>query len=414
MSALADADFAAWVEDARAVTVAEEIARRSIRLIKSGREELVGPCPVCGGRDRFSLNLKKDVFHCRGSGRGGDAIALVQYLDGADFLAACETLTRRPPPRGEGTRLSPEELAAREEERRKREAAQRDTSDHYREAERRRLFARWRAARRDLAGTAAEEYLALRGIPDPRSRALRFSPDEPYFHGEALDERGYRAPRVIHRGPALLAAITDAEGIFRGLHITHIDLAMPMGKAEIADPETGEMLPSKKVRGSMRGGVIALLPAGPGAARTVYAGEGIETVLSVWTALVALGWDLSETAFACGISLGNLAGAAAESAPHPTLIVTDRRGARRRQKVPGPVPRWDSPAMPVPAECEALALLADGDSERFLTECAMARAAARHAAPGRAVRIAWAPEGCDFNDLLLRPTVPAVGAEGRA
>src|SRR5688572_9488637 len=88
-----------WVDEARHVSLADEIARRGHGLKRQGAE-LVGPCPACGGTDRFSINLRKNVFHCRKSGTGGDVIALVQYLDGADFLGACETLTGRAPPFG--------------------------------------------------------------------------------------------------------------------------------------------------------------------------------------------------------------------------------------------------------------------------------------------------------------------------
>lgn len=397
MTAIADADFALWVDAARAVPVADVIAGRGIPLAGGGRDEMVGPCPVCGGTDRFSINTRKNVFFCRGSGRGGDAIALTEYLDGADFLAACETLTGAAPPRGEGTRLSPEQLAAREAERRAREAARARDDNAYREAERRRLFERfWRPAS-PIEGTAAAAYLALRGIagkiPGP---ALRFYGQMPYAHGKGVDG----AARVLHRGPALLAAITDDAGTFRGLHVTWIDLDAPKGKARVIDPDTGEVLPAKKVRGSLAGNRIMLVPAWLGDARAVYAGEGIETVLSVWSALRATGADLDAACFISGISLGNLAGPAMESVPHPTELVTDKAGHQRRQKVPGPVPDPGRPAMPIPATCEHLVLLADGDSEPFATACAMARAEARFAAPHRHVRTAWAPAGADFNDVL--------------
>lgn len=71
---------------ARAVLIQTEIARRRIRL--RGNIERAGPCPRCGGRDRFSINTKKQLFNCRGCGVGGDTIALVQHLDGCTFTAA--------------------------------------------------------------------------------------------------------------------------------------------------------------------------------------------------------------------------------------------------------------------------------------------------------------------------------------
>lgn len=400
-----DPAFSAWVADARAVGVLDELGRRGISLKRAG-SEFVGPCPVCGGRDRFGVHARKGIWHCRHAGLGGDAIALVQYLDGADFLAACETLTGRPPPRGEGTRATPEELAAREEARRAKAAAREAEAHQYREKERRKAFDIWRASL-PIAGTPAADYLARRGIPDPRSRDLRFKPDFAFCHGERADDDGRAYARVLHRGPAMLAAITGPDGHFRGLHITWLDLARPKGKAQIVDPDTGEVLPAKKMRGSKLGGAIVLVPAWSGATRTVYAGEGIETVLSVWAALAAAGMDLRDTAFLCAADLGNLAGKAMETVAHPTDTVADKRGAMRRVRVPGPVPDFESLAMPIPPECTELVLLADGDSEPFLTRMAMERAKARHAAPGRLVRDAWAPPGKDFNDVLMEALAPA-------
>jgi AAA domain/CHC2 zinc finger len=84
------------VEQARAVHIENILAARGIRLRKSGAE-LIGPCPVCGGTDRFSINIRKQIFNCRGCGKGGDGISLVQFLDGTDFLQAVETLAGKKP-----------------------------------------------------------------------------------------------------------------------------------------------------------------------------------------------------------------------------------------------------------------------------------------------------------------------------
>jgi phage/plasmid primase-like uncharacterized protein len=75
----------------RAIPIEAEIVRRGIRLAGRGAERC-GPCPVCGGHDRFSINLKKEVWNCRGCGRGGDTIDLIRHLDGVDFATACKTL----------------------------------------------------------------------------------------------------------------------------------------------------------------------------------------------------------------------------------------------------------------------------------------------------------------------------------
>jgi CHC2-type zinc finger protein len=81
------------IDRARAVRLEDEIFRRGIRL-RGRNGSLEGPCPVCGGADRFAVNTKKPAFNCRRCGiKGGDAIALTMALDGCDFMGAVATLT---------------------------------------------------------------------------------------------------------------------------------------------------------------------------------------------------------------------------------------------------------------------------------------------------------------------------------
>ena len=83
---------------AHAVRIEDEVERRGIKLV--GRIDCCGPCPQCGGKDRFSINVRKQVFLCRQCGSKGDVIALVRFLDGCGFLEALESLTgeRAPAP----------------------------------------------------------------------------------------------------------------------------------------------------------------------------------------------------------------------------------------------------------------------------------------------------------------------------
>lgn len=84
------------IDRARAVPIADEIARRGIQLRRVGAE-LVGPCPLCGGTDRFAFHLGRQLWNCRGCGVGGDVIALVRHLDGTDFREAVALLTGHAP-----------------------------------------------------------------------------------------------------------------------------------------------------------------------------------------------------------------------------------------------------------------------------------------------------------------------------
>jgi predicted DNA-binding protein (UPF0251 family) len=92
--------FNNWTAKARAVSIQNEIERRGVKL--RGHTERYGPCPKCGGDDRFSINVAKQLFNCRGCNVGGDVIALVEHLDDCDFIAACTTLTGEPPPKANG------------------------------------------------------------------------------------------------------------------------------------------------------------------------------------------------------------------------------------------------------------------------------------------------------------------------
>jgi len=92
-------------ERARRIPIEEEVVRYGVKLERQGAE-LVGPCPKCGGDDRFAVNAIKQVFNCRGCDVGGDVIDLVMHLNGVDFSTALDTLTgdRPAPSKPEGKR----------------------------------------------------------------------------------------------------------------------------------------------------------------------------------------------------------------------------------------------------------------------------------------------------------------------
>jgi hypothetical protein len=108
------------------------------------------------------------------------------------------------------------------------------------------------------------------------------------------------------------------------------------------------------------------------------------------------GRALDDMAFWAAGDLGNLAGRALKTISHPTL----KRPNGRPMTVPDRYPDPDDTGLSLPDSVEELVLLGDGDSEPLLTECAMERAARRYAREGRQIRIAFAPAGLDFNDVL--------------
>jgi hypothetical protein len=363
------------------------IAAKWVRLRRrsSGKWTHGGPCPFCSDKPesktatRFECNAL--AWTCAVCADGGDVIKLVMLHESLDFRGAIDWL-------GGAQQTDPAEeekrRAAREERRRKHD----EEGRFYREKKRRELYTMWCTAL-ELPGTPAQEYLRLRGFSRlaPAFR-LRCILNMPYYLVE--DD----AAQIIHRGPAMVAAILRPDGVFGGLHFTYIDLSRPKGKIELRHPETGELLEAKIARGSKQGG-HAVLTSPPEPTQMIL-GEGIEKTGAVWLALDTVGRDLSRTAFWVALDLGNLAGRSSASVPHPTR----RTKQDRVQRVPGPTPDFTAPAIAIPDSITDLVLLGDSTSDAFDTQCAMARGAVRYARKGRRVRCAWAPPGVDFDDMI--------------
>jgi hypothetical protein len=149
---------------AKAVRIEDEIRRHNIKLKRSGREE-IGPCPRCGGEDRFSVSLRKQVFNCRGCQIGGDVIALVQFLHRCDFKTAVEILTGENRPTMQAPLASSRRIDADDD------AARTKTALTW-----------WREAG-PIGNTVAELYLWQRHIRLPlgmSGRVLRYHPACPF------------------------------------------------------------------------------------------------------------------------------------------------------------------------------------------------------------------------------------------
>jgi putative DNA primase/helicase len=238
---------------ARSVRIEDQLVRRGIRL--RGKVERDGPCPVCGGTDRFSINTRKQVFNCRGFG-GGDVIAMVQHLDGCSFAAAVRTLAGIVPDR-------PAPMVGPVKMTKVRARAGRDEIDRLMdEAERfKRAMTIWSEAV-PIEETPAEIYLRVCrkvDIPDHASGAvLRFHP-------------ACRFGDTHH--PSLIALvrniITDEpQAIIR----TALNLD---GTAVKVDGKT-----LRKALGPVGGGAVKLTDMGE-VTTCLGVGEGVETVLSM-------------------------------------------------------------------------------------------------------------------------------------
>lgn len=398
--------LALFVEDARALSIDDAAKRLGLRFSGS-RYEHPQPCPHCGGTDTFAFNTAKNKWNCRAGGIGGnDGIGMAAHCEGLDlhrrahFLEACSIVLGRPVPdetEQESAGERNQRLRRIEQRRRRNEtlaAGKSGTQLEFRERQRQRARAIYDAAAPvGRYGRPVADYLAARGCGQiGSSRWLRYASNLAYWHGQ--DERG--RPVALHAGPAMISPFVDPSLSVIGCHITWFDLACaPKFRPQLFDPASGELLPSKKMRGSKKGGLVPLF--GDPSARRWVGGEGIENgaAFACWE-----NWRRDTFYFAAG-DLGNLAGPADASSrfAHPTLKKPDAKGVLRPVMVAGPVPRPDpdaEDAVWVGDHVEELVLLADADSERVMTAAAMARARTRHARPGRAVPIVWPRPGCDF------------------
>jgi hypothetical protein len=332
----------ALIERARAVHIEEEIARRGIKLRRQGRE-LVGPCPSCGGTDRFSINTRKQVWHCRGCKPAtvtGDVIGLVMQLDGVSFADAVSTLAgflsrgarasvaSRKAPRAAPVRSVPTRTPTRASNK----PAQQHDEEHERSC---RALAIW-CESLPIEGTLAERYLIARSIdvaelPTAIGDALRWHPRCPWGEG---------------RHGCMVALWTDAITCEpRAIHRTAIT----------ADGEKA----GRKSLGPTAGCVIRLWPD-EAVTLALVIGEGIETVLAATTRMEHRG-TLLRPAWAAG-DAGHLA------------------------------------AFPVLAGITSLTILVDPDEagQRATEECA-----ARWRRAGNDVtRLVPKALGDDFNDLI--------------
>jgi hypothetical protein len=261
------------VTRARSVPIAAVLAARGHRLQPCGCE-LIGPCPACGGHDRFSVNVRKGVWHCRGCkppNIPGDVIGLLRHLDGLSFVEAVARLT------GE---MSPTpQFAAAPPQRRPSQA-----SPHRAAALR-----IWHYAG-SIFGTPAQTYLTrarridIAHIPDI-DEVLR-------FHA--------RCPIGTQRLPCLIALIRD------------VQTNAPIGIMRTPLSADGQKAPARNANGKLvdrwalgdkAGGAIKLWP---GAAVTtgLVVGEGLETVAAAATRIMHRGAPL-QPAWAL-IDKGNL------------------------------------------------------------------------------------------------------------
>jgi hypothetical protein len=245
---------------ARAVPVEREIERRGIRL--RGRIERFGPCPRCGGRDRFSINTRKQCFNCRGFG-GGGVIDMVMHIDDVDFNEALALLGGEELPRA--IRLH--------------QHVDRDDGDAHEREQHRKAAWMW-SRRRPITGSIAERYLReARGVTCPLPVTLGFLPPaRPEQHSALI--AAFATPEEIQ--PGVLAAPVAVDSV-------HLTLLRPDGSGK------ADVKPNKITIGSPGGLPIVLAP--PNDLLALGIAEGIEDALSLHEALGIGAWAAGSAPF---------------------------------------------------------------------------------------------------------------------
>lgn len=250
--------FRDWRDRADECDLLETAKRYGAVMKRSGRE-FKGPCPSCGGKDRYSLSPTAHKWYCRGGQSGGrGAISMVMHIAGLSFLQACEALTGEPNPSGQRAKpLSEAEQAERNRRRlqneanqRAREAQQMQQEENSREAARR----IWDASK-PIDGTLAQTYLYGRGIPPFQTEVFRFHPALPY-------------PGKPKPYPALICRVDDMGGELCA--IWRIYLRADGRKADVENAKLG--------LGPAGGGAVRIGGAGP----RIGLAEGIESALGAW------------------------------------------------------------------------------------------------------------------------------------
>lgn len=214
-----------------------------------------GPCPICGGRDRFRFDNKdgSGSYYCNQCGPG-DGITMLRKLHGWDFATACGEIDRV---LGDAAPLGVQPDRSR----------QRD--------ETKRLRAIERALSSACHPDVVEAYLRRRGLA-VSSPVLRGDRACAYY-----DEDG----NLVGRYPAMLAPILGPDGSLQSVHRTYDATVTPRKK----------ILPAVR---TINGGAVRLIEA----TDELAVAEGIENALAVhqmyrlpvWATITAHGMEVFE------------------------------------------------------------------------------------------------------------------------
>lgn len=192
-----------------------------------------GPCPACGGKDRFRFDNKegRGTWYCSHCG-AGDGIDLLRKINGWSFVQAAREVERV-------LGVSSQDEVRKEQ-----------TDEQKRDA----LNRVWRESKPVVTGDLVWMYLNGRTGIETVSPSIRFHPKLRYDKDRSF--------------PAMVAMVTMPDGTRTTLHRTWLD--GKGGKAPVDEPK-------KVMAGTIKTGSIRLTDVQD----CIGIAEGIETALSV-------------------------------------------------------------------------------------------------------------------------------------
>ena len=248
----------------------------SLGINSSYLKDKHGPCPNCGGTDRFRFDNKngKGTFICNQCG-AGNGFRLLELCYGWDFPVACnkinELLDMYPIHQENSFRANKPEHISQPLKRIIKanfSALDNDTIKKRRKY----LTVIWQQAKPVTEGDFVDRYLKARRIALKEfPNVLRYHSDLPYYDDEQ---------KLIGYFPAMLARITDHDGKGVSIHRTYL------GNGCKADVPKQKKLTSSITPGASSGATIKLYEP----ERILVLAEGIETALAFYIATQIPAW----------------------------------------------------------------------------------------------------------------------------
>ncbi|MBM7569637.1 DNA primase [Aquibacillus albus] len=219
------------IEEIRNSNDIVDVIGEYVQLKKQGRN-FFGLCPFHGEKTpSFSVTQEKQIFHCFGCGKGGNAVTFIMEIEGFTFYQAIQHLAAK-----SGHTL-PDNLHPNQE------------GHHNKEQENVLKAFEWltklyhHLLRHTKEGKEGYNYLISRGFNDEviDRFQLGFSPNSKEFIAEFLEKKGFHRQLMVKAGVLTVNDQNQATDRFRGRVIfpirNHLGKSIGFGGRTISDQE---------------------------------------------------------------------------------------------------------------------------------------------------------------------------------